>query len=212
MVPPRPVAAVVLAAGEGRRMGGPKALLLVKGRPLVLQHVERFRKSGCDRVLVVSRPQVAAVIESLGPRDARVCIVAAESASQSASLALALRAQLDLSPIDAVDWLVTPVDLLPPRPDTLRSLVSQLRAGALAATPTFRGKGGHPVAIRGELLAPYRSGPPEDAPPLRDVLARAGARRVRVEVEDGAVVGDLDTAADAAAIGETHVSFSRGAP
>ena len=46
-------AAIILAAGAGTRMGGPKALLEFKGRLLVERAVETALSGGCTDVLVV---------------------------------------------------------------------------------------------------------------------------------------------------------------
>ena len=48
-------AAIVLGAGEGRRMGGPKALLVIDGKPLICRHVERLREVECRSIVVVVR-------------------------------------------------------------------------------------------------------------------------------------------------------------
>ncbi|MBB0994770.1 NTP transferase domain-containing protein, partial [Dietzia sp. SLG510A3-40A3] len=45
---------LVLAAGAGRRFGGPKALVDFRGVRLVDRAVGLLRAGGCDRVLVVS--------------------------------------------------------------------------------------------------------------------------------------------------------------
>ena len=44
---------LVLAAGAGQRMGGPKAPLAVAGQRLVDRAVRVLREGGCDPVLVV---------------------------------------------------------------------------------------------------------------------------------------------------------------
>ena len=46
MRPPLP--AVILAAGSGRRMGGPKALLRLDGSTLLQRAVRAAREAGCD--------------------------------------------------------------------------------------------------------------------------------------------------------------------
>ena len=46
------LAGLVLAAGEGRRFGGPKQLAELDGRPL-LEHVVQTMSATCDRVVVV---------------------------------------------------------------------------------------------------------------------------------------------------------------
>jgi 2-C-methyl-D-erythritol 4-phosphate cytidylyltransferase len=51
-----PVTAIIVAAGEGTRMGGstPKPFLLIAGRPLVLRTLDRFFSSrSVDRVILV---------------------------------------------------------------------------------------------------------------------------------------------------------------
>ena len=175
------IAAVVLAAGESRRMGQPKALLDLAGRTLIEAHVARLR-SVVDVVTVIARPEVAAV---LPPLDARV--VARATSSQAASLAAALDG------VEADVWIVTPVDLVPPRRETLRALLEALTEGVDAVTPEHAGRGGHPVVIRGSVLAPYRAGA---LLPLRDRLGEV--RRVKVVVDDPRVLGDLDFAGDVA--------------
>lgn len=50
------VAAAVLAAGASRRLGRPKALVEVDGRPLVRRAVEAAREARCDLVVVVVGP------------------------------------------------------------------------------------------------------------------------------------------------------------
>lgn len=240
--------AVVLAAGEGRRMGGSKALLVVDARPLVVRHVQRLAELGCESIAVVVRPGVAPAVSRLleratgsrlvaqpGRLDVRV--IAVQTSSQAASLAAGLgtwrappraasrshaaRDARDASvPPEAHDApdtcdtpdaretpdtrdtvFVVPVDMRPASLATLRALAGRLDSDreALAATPSCGGRGGHPIAVRAELLGPYvaaTSG--AEPPPLRDVLAAAGARRVRIDVDDPNVLDDLDEPADLA--------------
>lgn len=47
------VVGIVLAAGAGRRMGGPKALLRLEGEPLVARAVRTALLGGCGRVVAV---------------------------------------------------------------------------------------------------------------------------------------------------------------
>ena len=49
------VNAVIVAAGEGKRMGSdvPKALIVLAGRPLILHTLERFASSQVQRVILV---------------------------------------------------------------------------------------------------------------------------------------------------------------
>jgi molybdenum cofactor cytidylyltransferase len=49
----RPIPAVILAAGMSRRLGRPKQLLMVGGKPLIRHVAERALAAGCDGVVVV---------------------------------------------------------------------------------------------------------------------------------------------------------------
>ena len=66
----RPIAAVILAAGEGKRMKSelPKVLHLLGGMPLV-EHVYRAAAAlGCEKIIVVVPPEDRAVSELLDSR------------------------------------------------------------------------------------------------------------------------------------------------
>jgi CTP:molybdopterin cytidylyltransferase MocA len=175
------VSGVVLAAGAGERMGGPKALLVIDGELLARAHARRLREAGCAHVVIVTRAELAHRFEHDGQ-------VAVSSAPDPAgSLAIGLRA-LAPSPEDIV--VVTPVDAWPGRVETIALLVAAVRDGADAATPSRAGRGGHPVAVRARVLE-------ADVPrPLRDALADLGPLRVRLEVDDPGVAIDLDTPDD----------------
>lgn len=185
-------------------MGGAKALLVVDGVALVLRHLQRLHEAGCRSMAVVVRPAAAPVVAALvgaTPHAAWTRVVEASTDSQAGSLAVGLRALLPegSSGVHGLSeaLLVTPVDMLPPKVETLGALLGALQGEVLAASPRYRGRGGHPVAVRRELLVPYLTGAaPEEVPALRDVLASAAHRRVRLEVEDSAIIGDLDTPSD----------------
>jgi len=65
-----PVAAVVLAAGQGSRMGSrPKSLIKVQGQPLILRLLATLRVSGIDQISVVLgyyADEIAAVLAGAG--------------------------------------------------------------------------------------------------------------------------------------------------
>jgi molybdenum cofactor cytidylyltransferase len=161
-------------------MGGRKARLLVREEPLVCAHAKRLREAGARVVVAVVRPED----EELVRGDARVAF--SSEPDQAGSLARGLD-RLDGGD-DVV--IVTPVDVLPPAIETIHALARAVEGGAAAAVPTARGKGGHPVVVRANVLRAGRG------KPLRDVLAALGAQAVRVEVADAAVLTDLDDPID----------------
>ncbi len=186
--------AIVLAAGEGRRMGGPKALLLVDGQPLVQSHVQRLIEAGCRPVIVVVGTPLAPSVRELlhALPEARVC--GADTTSMAASLAVALGYA---APRPERSVVVVPVDTLPVSLATLSALLRALTSPEVqVATPRYQGRGGHPIVARETALQTFREGYPGT---LRDLLQSSEEQRRRVDVDDPEVTSGLDTPADLAA-------------
>ncbi|MEI2779717.1 MAG: NTP transferase domain-containing protein [Tetrasphaera sp.] len=183
---------LVLAAGQGTRMGGPKALLAWGGAPLALAHAEALVAAGARAVGVVVRPDVAEALEAL-PRPAAVVLVRSTEPEASGA-AGSLRAGLAAVACDAGELVaITPTDALPVSAVVMAALVAAATASG-AAKPVYAGAGGHPVVVRASWLGAYRDG----APTLRDVLRARGDAVARVAVDDPRVTADLDTPAELA--------------
>jgi CTP:molybdopterin cytidylyltransferase MocA len=187
-------AAIVLAAGEGRRMGGPKALLVLDGKPLVCGHVERLGEVGCRPVVVVVRPSIFGDVRRLLGAVPAVHLVASETSSMAASLAVGL----EHVPPATQSVVVSMIDARPVQCATLQGLIATvMEEGVLVATPSYAGRGGHPVVARETLLRRFRHG---YRGTLRDLIRSVEPQRRRLDVDDAAVGDDLDTPADVAAV------------
>src|SRR3954447_6428415 len=57
--------AIVPAAGNSARMGTPKLLLPLAGRPLIAHVIEAWERSSVDRIVVVIRPDDKALAEAV---------------------------------------------------------------------------------------------------------------------------------------------------
>lgn len=135
------VVGLVLAAGGGRRFGGPKALARdASGRPwLALAH-DALVAGGCADVTVVLGA-AADRARSLVPDGARVVVAPDWQRGQSASLATGLRA---LPPAAAV--AVTLVDLPGQRAEAVARVVRHAQPDSLRRA-VFAGRPGHPVLL-----------------------------------------------------------------
>jgi CTP:molybdopterin cytidylyltransferase MocA len=140
------VEGLLLAAGAGRRMGKPKALVTDPSGPWLVRGVTTLRSGGCSRVTVVlgaEAAEAAALLEGLG-----VDVVVAEDWAEGmgASLRTGLRA-LSRSTADAA--VVSLVDL----PDLVPAVVARVVAAgepsgpAALARATYDGTPGHPVLL-----------------------------------------------------------------
>ena len=80
-------------------------------------------------------------------------------------------------------------------PDTLQRLIAVFEeSGAPLASPTYRGKRGHPVVIGPEVVEELLALPPEASP--KPVLRGRYPEAAFVEVEDASVVADVDRPED----------------
>ena len=127
-------AGLVLAAGGGRRFGGPKAPVVVDGERLVDRAVRVLREAGCDPVLVV----LGAWVGEVG---ADVVLNPDWAEGMGSSLRVGLR---ELERGDADRVVVTLVDL----PGLTAAAVGRLLVvDADLAAATYAGERGHPVLL-----------------------------------------------------------------
>lgn len=175
------VTGLLLAAGAGRRMGRPKALLRrPDGTPWVAAARQTMLTGGCDDVVVV----LGAAADEAQPliEGARVVVAEQWERGMGASLAAGLAA-LD-SATDAA--LVHLVDLPDVGPDVVARVLDRGANTATLARAAYRGRPGHPVLIGRAHWASLGSGADE------------GARRYLAERDVELIeCGDLATGADA---------------
>lgn len=160
------VPAVVLAAGFSRRLGRPKALVEVNGRPLIAWVLDRLASAGCLPVVVVN-PDIEQEVQSLIP-NASLVVNHDPDAGRTGSLHLGVNflherlghqpERLVMAPVDRPCWSI----------DVLETLLNQ--RGNVA--PMHEGRRGHPVVLNAGGIAAVLGANPSD--PLRDVVSFTG--------------------------------------
>ena len=192
------IAAVILAAGAGQRLGGvAKALLPHPAGSYLAAIAATARAVGLvDAVVVVGAPfgdEVAAHARQLG---LRVRVNPAPERGMASSVALGFAA-IAGGPAAAA-WL-WPVDHPAIEAATLRRLVDAFYAAgdAEVVRPIHRGRGGHPPLVA-RALWPALAACADHPDGARGVLR--AARAIAIEVDDPGVVHDVDTADDREAI------------
>jgi CTP:molybdopterin cytidylyltransferase MocA len=186
------VVGLLLAAGAGRRMGGPKALVRGDdGTAWVVRAARDLRSAGCDPVRVVVGAAAAEVTALLAAdQDLPVDLVVAADWSQG--MGASLRAGLDgLSRLvpDAQAALVHLVDLPDVGVDVL-TRVASLAAPDVLARATYAGRPGHPVLLGRDHWTAVAAGARGDAG-ARGYLAEREV--LAVDCSDLASGTDVDT-------------------
>ena len=141
-------AGIVLAAGASRRMGSPKQLLRIDGRPLLEHVVGAANGSSLDDVVVILGANADAIRAAVTLGRARTVVNDHHAGGMSTSLQAGIRA-LDA----AVDRAVV---ILGDQPDVSAALIDRLldtqqRSGLPAAALSFDGLLHPPVVLRREL-------------------------------------------------------------
>ena len=153
------LAAVILAAGESRRMGWPKALLLYHDRTFVEHLLDVTRHPKISTQKVVLGAGTAEIQARLNLDPTSVVVNPDWERGQLSSIQAAVRA-LSGENLDGI--LVCLVD----HPLITSALVADLieafyRTGKCAAVPVFQGRRGHPVIFSRKLFDELLTAPLE---------------------------------------------------
>ncbi|MBK5255940.1 MAG: NTP transferase domain-containing protein, partial [Vicinamibacteria bacterium] len=133
---------IVLAAGLGRRLGGPKALVSLGGLTFHRRAVGAFRQADHE-VVVVINAQVREALPEPDPGERRVINPNPDQAAgMFASVRLGLAA---VQGKGAKGVVLLPVDHPLVTGEDIRAVADALRNGAAIAVATHGGRRGHPI-------------------------------------------------------------------
>lgn len=183
--------AVILAAGEGRRVGGPKALLDVSGST-ALERVLRGCQAGAFSPLIaVVPPALRSEVAGICPEIEEILVNSAPATGPLGSLHIALEALPD----NAAGLLMCMVDFCLVRDATYAALGSAVhRDPTRLWRPVHGERHGHPVWFPASLFGSLRTAPMDQG--ARVVVYSNRDLWGAVSVEDAWIHRDLDTPAD----------------
>lgn len=150
--------ALILAAGEGRRMGVPKALLPAGDRSFLAHAADLLARPGVERVIAVLGHQAARVAAGAGlPGSVATLVNEGYGSGMLSSLLCGLE---HAEALGATALLVHPVDHPLVLPATVDRVIAALRGGATVAVPSWSGRRGHPAGFAAAAFPALRSADP----------------------------------------------------
>lgn len=182
------LACAVLAAGAGRRLGGPKGLALWQGRTFLDHVLSALDEVGLRRRVVVLGAEAPRTAEVVPPGTETVVNPRWDEDGMIGSLRKGLDHLEAAGPLDGL--MVWPVDHPAVRPATLRALLHAFEAsGAPVVVPIHGDRRGHPVIFGRSTFWELRSA-------SADRGARAVVRAhpvLEVGTDDRGIRLDVDT-------------------
>jgi CTP:molybdopterin cytidylyltransferase MocA len=200
-VSPAVVAGILLAAGEGSRLGRPKALVEIGGQPLARRGVALLRDGGAAPVVVVSG---AVAVDLPG-------VLGVHNPDWRSGMGSSLAAGLGAVPDGCDAAVVALVDQPLIGPEAVRRLIAAHEAGARVAVAAYHGVTRNPVLIAREHWAAVI------ALAVGDTGARPFLRAhpelvTVVECGDTGRPDDVDTVADLERLTGLIQPLEQGAP
>ena len=192
------VAALVLAAGQARRMGANKLIQEVAGKPLVRHAVEAALASQAAPVILVTGHQREAVEEALEGLD----LLSVHNRSFAGGLSTSLKRGLAALPPDIEAAVVLLGDMPRIGPQVIDRLIAGFNPleGRAICLPTYRGKRGNPVLLGRQFFAEAQT--IEGDQGARELLREYGEAVAEVPIDDPSILLDIDTPEALAALRE----------
>ncbi|MBI3512480.1 MAG: NTP transferase domain-containing protein [Proteobacteria bacterium] len=183
------IAALVLAAGQSRRMGRNKLLLPIEGTPMVARTVDALIASVATDIVVVTGHQADPVRAALAGRS----VAFVHNPDFATGLASSLKAGLAALPADADGVLVCLGDMPLVMPAHLDRLIAAFNPveGRLICVPTYDGKRGNPVLWARQFFAEMHSLSGDVG--ARGLIERHAEALCEVAMTDAGVLLDVDT-------------------
>jgi nicotine blue oxidoreductase len=185
------VAGILLAAGQGSRLGQPKALVEIGGESLAARGVALLSDGGAAPVIIVTG---ATAVEATG-------VIIVHNPQWRSGMGSSLAAGLATVPDSCDAAVIALVDQPLVGPEAVRRLIAAYLSGATVAVAAYDGKPRNPVLIGREHLAEVTALAVGDAG-ARQFLRAHPELVTQVECGDTGRPDDIDTRADLDRIAE----------
>lgn len=182
------LAAAILAAGESRRMGAPKALQMIRGGTFLERLLIATENPRIGLRRIVLGAQAEEIRAKLPPGDAEIVVNAEWRKGQLSSIHAAIRS---LPPGETEGLVLCPVDHPLVSPHVVTQLIEQFDSTQKQIiVPVFEGKRGHPVIFGASLYDELLAASHEIG--ARQVVRAHPGDIAEVAVEEKGVILNLD--------------------
>ncbi|MBU0509788.1 nucleotidyltransferase family protein [bacterium] len=183
------VGAVVLAAGSGKRMGSPKALLPLGESSFLGSILRTLREVGGEEIVIVVSPALRTEIAALAPF-ARLIVNPNPESDMLSSVRLGVQSIANVSGV-----MIVPVDHPFVQPSTYARLMERFaRNPDSVIVPTYDCRNGHPVIVPYAWACrlpeiSYEGG-------LRAIIQHSDMQVIQVSVDDKGVLRNINAQTD----------------
>ena len=185
------ISALLLAAGESRRMGDFKQLLRFGDKSFVEHCVDNLLASQVAEVIVVTGHRESDVKRALSDRPVMFAHNSEYKSGMTSSIKRGIRAVSETGKA----CVLALVDQPRIAPGVINRIIETYeKAQPIIVIPTYRGENGHPILIDMKLKDEILKMDPSEG--LRQVVHAHQSEIVRVEVSDQSVLEDCDSPED----------------
>jgi len=185
------MSALLLAAGEAKRMGRPKLLLPLRDRTIFEVSLGNLVRSRVDEVIVVLGHRADGFLPLIRGKKVKAVINPHHSQGMSTSV----RRGLDAVASESQGLMIALADQPFIPPEVIDRLIEAFQGTSKGiVVPTFQGRRGHPVIFHRRYMEELRSLSGDQGG--RELLHRNPEDLLEVEVDCPGVITDIDTLED----------------
>lgn len=186
------VSGVILSAGESKRMGEPKALLLIEGRAIIDHIVEQYLIGGVSEVVVVVNPEIYERVKKSLHKKTPESVKIVINENYKKGMFSSMQKGVNEAKFDNV--LLGLVDNPLIDANTVCRLIKSFNKHYILI-PTYMGRKGHPVIFGKEVKEEIIKAPVENTM-MKDIFQKFGDLVRFIEFDTQRILVDMDSKDD----------------
>jgi molybdenum cofactor cytidylyltransferase len=180
--------AIILAAGESRRMGFPKMLLTFNGRTMIENVIANVTESKVDKIIVVLGADREAIVERIGKLGVKYCY----NENYKDGMLSSVKCGFGILPSDYKAVLVFQGDQPLITPKAINSVIdAYFLSGKGLAIPVYNNRRGHPLLIDVKYKHEIEKITPDEG--LHSLASKFSDDVQEVDIDEPGILRDFDT-------------------